>query len=292
MRVVISIVNYNTEELTKQCLESIFSTKNKNDYEVWVVDNASTDGSVNMIKEFKRVRLIENNANLGFGAAHNIVLKKADAPYLLILNSDCQVGEDVLDNMVTFMEKNPEAAITSCKILGFDGKLQPSAGDLPLGLALFSWLFNLEVLGINKSFHRNEPEYYKGVHEVGWVSGNFMLIRSSVIKKIGCFNERFFMYFEDTEYCYRAKKAGYQIMINPEVSIKHLSGGSLDDPKLRQWGGEYKGLVLFYNQYNGVLAGLFIKILVYISVFLRIIIYGLNGKLNYSNTYAKIIFSI
>lgn len=294
MIVALSIVEYNTKDLLRDCLKTIFSQKWQNQVEIWVTDNASKDDSILMVKkEFPEVKLIESKKNLGFGAGHNLVFKKANADYFLILNSDTKMGAGVIDEMVAFLEKNPDCAIASCKILGFDGHLQPNGGDLPFGLALFSWLFNLELFGFKKaSFHRNDKSYYQNAHKVGWVSGNFMMIKKEVLKKIGFFNEDYFMYFEDVEFCYRAKKAGFEVWVNPNVNILHLSGGSQDDPKLRQWSGEFRGLILFYTKQFGVVTGLLIRLLVYISIVLRGIAFALIGKLSYTKTYAKVITTI
>lgn len=293
MKIVVSIVSFNSKDLLRNCLMSIMKRNWKSEVNIYVVDNASPDGSAVMIKkDFPEVNLIENKKNVGFGAAHNQILKKVDADYYLILNPDTSFEGNLIDEMVDFMEDQSQCGISSCKVLGFDNKLQPSAGDLPLGVSLLSWLFNLEALGVKKSFHRNEQEYYKDVHEVGWVSGNFMIIKKEVFEKIGLFDEDYFMYFEDTEICYRAKKAGFIIMINPNVYIKHLSGGSLDDPHFRQWSGEYKGLVLFYGKQFGFLGSLTIKLLVYLSIILRILAFTLNGKFQNSLTYGKIIAKI
>lgn len=290
MKAIISVVNYNTKDLTLNCLETIYNKNWVNSLEVWVVDNASSDDSGTYIKKkFPEVHLIENKKNLGFGKAHNQVFKKAFGDYFFVVNSDCEIEEKVFDEMIQFMSKHSECGLSSCKILGFDGNLQPNGGDLPLGRALFSWLFNLEFLGRMSSFHRNEPEYYEKAHEVGWVSGNFMVIKKEVLKKIKGFNEDYFMYFEDVEFCFRAKKAGFKVMIYPSVSLKHLSGGSLDDPKFRQWSGEYKGLVIFYKQHFGSLPALFIRILVYLSTILRIIAFFLTGNFRFSYIYGKVI---
>ncbi len=293
MKVIISIVNFNTVKLTKNCLKSIFSGKNKNDLEVWVVDNASSDDSVEKFKKnFPNVKLVVNSSNVGFGAGHNIVFKKTSANYFLVLNSDCEVSEGAIDGMVSFMELHQDFGIASPKVTGFDGKLQPNAGDLPGAGALLGWLFNLESLGFQRSLHRNENAYYEEVKEVGWVSGNFMMIREEVFKKIGYFDEDYFMYFEDTDLCSRAKKAGFKIMLNPKVSIKHLSGGSLDEPSLRQWSGEYKGLYLYYHKHYGAVVALFVRLLMYLSIVLRIIAFGLTGKVKISQTYGKVIFKV
>lgn len=290
MKVAISVASYNTKDLTSDCLKSILQKKWLSEVEVWVVDNASTDGSADYIKKnFPTVHLIENSENMGFAKAHNQIFKKMRASYYLVLNSDTLMEKGVIDRMITFMEQDQKIGVASCKIVGFDDKLQPNGGDLPLGLVIFNWLFNLESFGFKDNFHRNEVSYYQAPHPVGWVSGNFMMIKRKVLDKIGGFNEKFFMYFEDAEFCFRACKSGFKVMINPDVSIKHLSGGSLDDPHLRQWAGEYQGLVIFYSLHFGFLASLLVKLLIYISTILRILAFVVVGKIRYSLTYAKVI---
>src|SRR3989344_5860204 len=285
----ISIINYKTKDLATKCLESILNKKWKVDFKIWLIDNNSKDGSVeNFKKNYPNVNLIESNKNLGFAGGHNLVLKKTKSRYVLILNSDTEILDQTLDKMVSFMESHPEVGIASCKVLGFDGKLQPNGGDLPLGAALISWLFNFEMI-FKSSFHRNDPEYYEVVKEVGWVSGNFMLVKSEVFSKVGYLNEEYFMYFEDSEFCYKTKLAGYKIMINPKVSIKHLSGGSLDDPLYRQWLGEFRGLLIFYKQF-GPFYTLSLRIWIYIAILARILTLALMGKLRYAKTYAKVFF--
>ena len=294
MKIALSIVEFNTQDLLKNCLESIFTKKWRNDFQVFVVDNASKDNSVEMVKEkFSKVTVIANEENLGFGKAHNLIFKKIKADYFIILNSDTEVKDDVLDQMVDFMEDNKNCGISSCRVLDFNGKLQPNGGDLPFGRALINWLFNLETIGVRyPSLHRNDEEYYREIHPVGWVSGNFMIIRRESLEKVGGFDERYFMYFEDIDLCYRVRKSGFTIMLNPSVSIKHLSGGSLDNPRLRQWSGEFKGLIKFYESQMGKFAGLAVRLGVYIAILLRIIAFAFKGNLSYSYNYAKVIASI
>jgi GT2 family glycosyltransferase len=294
MKVAISIVNYNTAKLTSDCIKSILSRKWKVDLDIFVIDNASSDGSLEILKkEFPKLHFIDSKKNNGFGAGHNLALKETKCDFNIILNSDALVESDVIDSMVDFMVENSECGIASCRVIGFDGKLQPNAGDLPFGLSLINWLFNLEALGIKRpAFHITDESYYKDKKEVGWLSGNFMIIRREVIEKVGFFNESYFMYFEDVEFCYRISKAGFKVMFNPSTSIKHLSGGSLDNPRFRQWTGEYKGLVHFYKDQFGLFAGIIVKSLVYITSVLRLIAFFITGKLDFSKTYAKVIANI
>lgn len=291
---VISIINYKTKDLTADCIRSILDKKWNTKFEMVVVDNSSGDGSLEYLKkEFPKVNFIASDKNLGFAGGHNLALKKFSAKYYLLLNSDTLVLDGALDKMVEFLDVNPEIGIAGCKVLGFDGSLQPSGGDLPIGSALINWLFNLEIIGLNKpSFHRVDKDYFEKVHEVGWISGNFMMIKKTLVDKIGLLNDKYFMYFEDVEYCFRAQKAGFKIMINPVVSIKHLSGGSLDNPRFRQWVGEYQGLMKFYKQNFGSAMAFLVKLMIYKVTILRIIAFALIGKFDFSKTYAKVIVSI
>ncbi len=293
-KVLISVINYRTQELTERCLESIQNKKWKNDFEIKVVDNNSGDGSLEYLKKkFSKIDFIKSPKNLGFAGGHNLVLKDVKADYVLILNSDTEVLANTLDKMVEFMEGNVQIGIASCKVLGFDGKLQPNGGDLPIGRALINWLFNLESFGFKEpSFHREDIDYYEKPREVGWVSGNFMMLRKEVLEKVGGMNDEYFMYFEDVEYCYKTKKAGFEIWINPEVQIKHLSGGSLDNPRFRQWLGEYKGLIYFYFKEFGELPGYLVKSAVLITTLLRILAFSLIGKMEFAKTYADVIRSL
>lgn len=290
----ISIINYKTKELTAQCLKSIFEQRSKINYRVYLVDNNSQDGSVEMLKrKFPQVSFHQNSENLGFAGGHNSILPEIDAEFILILNSDTKIKKGVLDKMVEFMHHRPEIGISSCKILDFDGRLQPNAGNLPFGLSLITWLFNLEPFGLKRhSFHIEDPKFYEKVRKVSWVSGSFMLIRREVFRKIGYFDKNYFMYFEDVDLCDRAVNAGFGIAINPKVSVDHLSGGSADNPKLRQWLGESKGLITFYRlRFNKIVLFL-IKLLIYKATFLRIIAFALVGKFNYAKTYAKVFISL
>lgn len=291
MTITISVVSFNSSKLIRDCLSSLLKFKYQNKVQIVVVDNASSDDSAEVIKrQFPQVKLIQSKKNLGFAGGHNLVLKNLKSDFCLILNPDTKVSENVIDPMVKFMGQYPQCGVASCKVLNFNGSLQPNGGDLPNLVSIFSWLFNLDILNLS-SLHRNEESYYQRFHPVGWVSGNFMMIRKEVISKIGPLNEEYFMYFEDIDYCFKATNAGFKVMINPEISIKHLSGGSLDQPKLRQWTGEFKGLIHFYQKQNFLL-GLTVKLLVYLATVLRMVLFFITGKFKISLTYAKVIISL
>lgn len=289
--IAVSIVSYNTSALLKKTLENLYSQKKVENPEVWIVDNNSSDDSVEMIKKhFPKVKLIESKENLGFAKGQNLALKKIKAPLVLILNPDTDFPSDALSKVVEFMNQNPEIGIASCKIVDSKGHIGSNGGDLPFGIALLSWLFNFDAKGI-PSFHRSDKEFYNSKN-VGWVGGTFMIVRSEVFEKSGYFNEDYFMYFEDVEFCWKAGKKAFKIGFNPDLTITHLSGASSKNPKLTQWKGEMKGLINFSYKQFGFLYGLSVSILVRLALLLRVIAFTVLGKLDYSGNYLKILTSL
>jgi GT2 family glycosyltransferase len=292
----IIIVNYNTKDLLRKCLHSILTKKWRNSIEIWVVDNASGDGSVNMVeKEFPKIKLIKSDKNLGFSGGNNLGLKKAQARYYLLLNSDTEVTSGSLDALLDSMEKNT-FEVASCKLVNPDGSLQPNAGNLPFGISLFTWLFGLDDIPLIRnylpSFHQTKTSYYKNEREVGWVSGSVIAFRNEVLDKAGLWDDHIFMYGEEVDYCIRAKKAGFKIGWTDKAVIMHLGGGSSNDPHFRQWAGEFKGLLYLYNKYYGNFASMILKSLIYTAIVFRIFAFFVLGKSDYVKTYRKVLSEI
>lgn len=292
-QVAVSIVSFNAKDYLKKCLEDLIRQKTSAGIEIWVLDNNSQDGCAEMVsKKFPKVKLIKSEKNLGFAAGQTQILKKAQADYFLIVNPDTRIPEDTVEKMIEFFKAYPECGVLSAKLVGFDGKIQSNGGDLPFGLSLLSWLFNLENLGIKANFHRSDKEFYNSKSNVGWVGGTFMMIKKEVFDKTGFFNPDYFMYVEDVDLCYRAGLLGYKIMINPDVSIRHKSGASSGNPRFYQWKSEFQNLILFYKKNIGNISALILKVLIILSVFFRMIAFLLLGKGGESRTYAKILKSI
>lgn len=289
----IIILNYNTKDLLRKCLKSIQTKKWKHSQETWVVDNASTDGSSEMIrKDFPDVKLIKSDRNRGFAGGNNLALQIADAKYYLLLNSDTEVSEGSLDALTESMARNG-FDIASCKLVSPDGSFQPNAGDLPFGFPLLVWLFGIDDLPFLKnilpSFHRTGLTYYKNEKKVGWVSGSLFMFRSAVIRSIGLLDTNIFMYCEDVDYCIRAQKAGYTVGWTDKAQIMHIGGASSDNPKLRQWLGEFKELLYLQRKHKGSFAAKVIKILIYFSILLRMVGFFVLGKPSYTKTYRKVL---
>lgn len=298
MKVDIVIVEYNTAPLLKECLDSITSQRWQNDYQIWVVDNASSDESVKVVKEnFPEVKLISNSNNLGFAKANNQVLTKSQSKYCLLLNSDTIVGEGSLDKLVEMME-DKTLGIGSCKLVNKDGSFQPNAGNLPQLLPVLTWLSGLDDLFnrlgvILPSFHQTNKNYYSTQKQIGWCSGAVMMVNTAMAQKIGGLDENIFMYGEDVEFCLRAHRQGYKIGWTDQAQIVHLGGASSkDNPQFKQWTGEFKGLLYISNKYDSFFSQVFLRLFIYIFSFIRMIAYLAIGKVRASKTYGQVILAI
>lgn len=290
----IIIVNYNTKNLLLECLTSVFAQQVVFDLKVVVVDNASVDDSVGAVKRnFPQVELITSPTNLGFASGNNLALEKVKAEYYLLLNSDTTLLPDCLNRLISVAKTN-QYGLLSCKLLNADKSLQPNAGFLPTPASLLLWLSGfddfLAIFGIpTMSYHRQDQEYFKGTHEVGWIAGTALLISREVLSKIGLLDGCIFMYAEDVEYCWRASSAGFKVGLTDHAEIIHLGGGSSSSPKFNQWRGEFRGLLYIYAKFYGKIASGILKLGMYIFIFLRMIIFLCTGRFKTSLTYAQVI---
>ncbi len=222
-KLTISIVNFNSGDHLLKCLESLDNAKKELDFDVYVVDNASTDGSLeDAQKKYPEFNFIKNTKNLGFGSAHNLVLKKAKTPYLLTLNPDTSIKEGTLSYMVDFMDNNLDVGAATCRIEKEDGTLDlASHRGFPTLKSSFYYFF----LKNNKYYHMTDKNM-KEIHGVDSIVGAFMMLRRSVLEKVGYFDEDYFLYGEDIDLCFRIKEEGYKVMYTPEVKIIHIKGAS------------------------------------------------------------------
>lgn len=238
----IIIVNYNVKEFLKNLLDSINKASQNLSLEIIVVDNASDDGSIEMIKEkFPNVILIENKSNLGFGKANNQGLKIANGNFFLLINPDTLVAEDTFIKMIDFFNSHPKAGMAGCKILNPDGTLQLACRrSFPGPWTAFTKVTGLSsIFPKSKLFARYNLTYLdeNQTYEVDAISGSFMMLRKEVYQKVGGFDEQFFMYGEDLDLCYRIQKAGYKIYYVHTTQIIHYKGestkrSSLDETKI------------------------------------------------------------
>ncbi len=296
VNLAIIIVTFNTQELTKKCLQSIFQKKSKINFEVLLIDNSSSDQTLDMVKQdFPQVRLIKSPKNLGFAGGNNLALKKIKAPFVLLLNSDTEVEPNSIEELFEF-SKQSNFDIVSCKLVDKNGQFQPNAGELPTFWPTFFWISGLDdILGkfmTVLSYQERDSKYYVNNREVGWVSGSVMLIKQSVFEKIGLLDENIFMYGEDVDFCLRAKKARFNIGWTDKSTIYHLGGGSSRDHKYKQWSGEFKGLLYLYGKHFGNFQKIILKSLIYFFVLARILVFGILGRFGNVKAYAKVFITI
>ena len=222
--VSVIVVNHNTCDLLRECLRSVRAEAAGLPTQVIVVDNASSDGSVAVVRaEFPEVRLIESPSNLGFSKANNAGLRASSSPYALLLNSDARLLPGALRAMASFMETHPDVGIVGPRLLNADGSLQLSCGIPPTP---WTEVCNKLLLHIPFPFFKMGDWAHDRVREVGWVTGACLLARRAMLDRIGLLDEGMFMYYEDLDLCLRARRAGWKVCYLPDAQAVHLGGAT------------------------------------------------------------------
>lgn len=227
----IIIVSFNTCDLLIDCIKSIIKTVKKVKYEIIVVDNASTDNTINKIQnDSSKFKMIRNSNNLGFSKANNIGIKKSSGKYLLFLNPDTLIYENTIDGMVEFMDKNKDAGASTCYVKLPDGKLDDAAHrGFPTpwnALTHFSYLFKLFPRSKLLNGYNLGHSDINMIHEIDSCAGAFMIVRRSAGEGVGWWDEDFFWYGEDLDFCFRLKEKGWKIFFVPGFEIYHYKGVS------------------------------------------------------------------
>ncbi len=253
--VSIIIVNWNTRDLLRDCLGSIYRHAGGETFEIIVVDNDSQDGSAAMVAaEFPEVRLIRNGANVGFAVANNQGIAIARGRYVLLLNSDTVVLEGTIVQSLAFAEGNPRAAVVGCRTVFPDGMLQVNCYQFPSLLNLLLSLSHLaNVFPRSRVFGRRRLTWwdYDTPRSVDAVAGCFMLVRSQAIRQIGPLAEDYFMYSEDTDWCWRFARAGWDVLYTPKAQLIHVRAASSSKCEAAMRLQERRSLLLFLEKKSG-----------------------------------------
>lgn len=271
--VSIIIVNWNTRDILKDCLNSVYEQTVKGKVEVIVIDNHSTDGSVEMIKKnFPQVTLIENSTNRGFAAANNQGMAIAKGRYVLLLNSDTIVLDNAIAKIVSFADAHVDAAVVGCRVLNPDGTIQPTCFMFPSVLNLIlsaSYLYKL--FPRSRFFGRERMSWWMrdDIREVDVVTGCFMFVRREVIEQVGMMDELFFMYGEETDLCYRFKQAGWKVMFASVGRIIHLGGQSTRQVRGDMLVQQRISILQFIRKHHSCLKYRLARFLVIISLIMR-----------------------
>jgi GT2 family glycosyltransferase len=219
----IIVVSYNTKILLLECLSSIFTTIKEVSFEVWVVDNNSTDGTSEAIRErYPAVKIIENRENLGFAAANNQAFRSMSGRYALLLNSDTVLTEGAVRALYDFMESHPKAGMGCGQLLNQDGSKQNSIANFPAPLTLLCNETLLRVLWPAR-FPSKRGRYHFPI-EVESCIGACVIVRKKAMDEVGLFDERYFFFFEETDWAYRMKLSGWGIYFVPSAEIFHAQG--------------------------------------------------------------------
>ena len=266
------IINWNTRDLLVDCLNSIEKQVKGYSFETFVVDNNSSDGSADRVKELfhNRVNLIRNSENMGFARANNQAIKSAKGRYAILLNSDTVLNEKTVSGLVTFLDSRKDAAMAGPRMIDGNGKLQNSYDNFP---ALITELLNKSILRIlfpgkfaGKSLKTDLP------FEVDSLIGACIAIRSEAIKEVGMFDEDYFFFLEETDWCFRMRKAGWKIFHQPEIDIIHLQGQSKKMRPALSWIEYYRSLYQYFKKNRSRASYLCLRIFRFIKLVISLVL--------------------
>jgi len=266
----IIIVTWNTREMTRVCLQSIQRVDPDQAWDIVVVDNASRDGTAEMVRvEFPRVRLIVNRENLGFGRANNLALRRVDTDYALLLNSDAELTANAVNECLRFMEVHPDVAVAGGQLIYPDGRLQNSIAPFP---SLLTELTNKSLLQM--LFPRKFPGKrlrIEGPLEVDSVIGAAMILRVAAVSSVGFFDEDYFFFLEETDLCFRLRQNGWKVFFLPHARFIHHQGRSVAQAKARARVEYQRSLILFFEKNYGPARAKVVKVHGYLKAWINLL---------------------
>lgn len=278
----IIIISYNTKEITKNCLDSVFASLAEAPFtfEVIVLDNASKDGSAQMLEKDKRIRAVISKDNTGFARGNNIAVKQAKGSHLLLLNSDTIVLDNAIGKLWDFYAKNPQAHFLGAKLLNRDMTPQASAAPFYTPPVVFAALF---LKGDYWGLTRSSPDKTR---RVDWVSGACILAKKEYYDSIGGFDEGIFMYMDEVDLLYRAREKGHLTYFYPEARIIHL-GSASSKGKTYPILQVYRGFLYFYRKHYTGLELTTLRIMLQLKALVSIIIGYATNNSYLKNTYEE-----
>ncbi len=265
------IVNWNTCDILIDCLDSIYKTVTDIDREIYVVDNNSTDGSQAAVKKrFPDVKLIENKTNTGFAHANNQALGIMKGRFAVLLNSDAVLKENAIKKLLAFMDNSPGVGIAGVQLLNDDGSRQNSIDNFP---STETEIFNKSILrlffpGKYPSKNRN----YQDPIEVDSVIGACMIVRKEAMDEVGVFDEDYFIFLEETDWCFRMYRKGWKVYHVPDAEVFHLSGHSKKKTPWKSQIEYYKSLYKFFRKNSSPLSYFSLRILKPCKIFVNLIL--------------------
>ena len=274
MDLSIVIVNYQTFELTKNTINSIFEYEYPFSYEIFVVDNASSDDSLAKLQDYfkERVKFIASAENNGFAAGNNQALRVAAGKYVLLLNSDTIVWENTLEDIYDYMESHIDVGACGCRVLLENGELDKACKrSFPNVKNSFFRLFHIPTNSKDNDYNLDDlPD--DEIYEIDCLTGAFMFMRAEALKKVGFLDETFFMYGEDIDLCYRIKHGGWKIIYYGKSKITHLKGASSKKQKSKLIYEFYRAMYVYYKKHHADDNSFIVNIVVYVGIALLCIL--------------------
>lgn len=288
MILTIIIINYNSKEVLNKCLISLYESSLNTDFEVFIIDNASSESIGDLVPLFPQVNFLYNEKNIGFAAANNIGIRKANGKCILLLNPDTVINENSLQPMINYLDTNDDVGIVGCKIFNADGEIERSTHSFPTLVKefvhanefikkIFSYnSFLSKFLGKVLKIKSFESYWdHDNIKEVDHVTAACMMIKKEAIDNVGLLDEAFFLYNEEVEWSFRFKKAGYKSVFLPESSIIHLFGYSTKQRVQKQAVNNllverYRGMFYFFQKHYGFIKLLLLRITVFQGFSLRL----------------------
>ena len=278
--VTVIIVSYNVIEFLQKCLESLIKNSTKYKYEIFVVDNNSTDGSADKIKSnFPQVHWIQNYQNEGFAAANNQAIRQSSGRYIWMLNPDTILVDDALSPLVNLLDEKTQAAVCGSRLLNHDYSLQFSCYPFPTLGREFWRLFHLDSIKKIAEYPMHQWDLNKPI-EVDNIQGASLLLRRSYLEKIGLLDDSFFMYTEEVDLNFRFKKAGWKIYWEPRSKIIHYGGQSTKLNQTAMFLQLYKTKIQFFRKHYSGITTWFYKLVLAIAAILRIVVSPILMLLN------------
>ncbi|MCP5097943.1 MAG: glycosyltransferase family 2 protein [Chloroflexi bacterium] len=275
----IVVVSWNVRGLLYACLQSIERNQAGLDLEVILVDSASSDGTVEMVKEsFPWVKLIACNENVGFPRGNNMGIERANGRYILLLNPDTEIVGDALQTMLQYMESYQDVGVVGAQLLNTDGSVQSSRRRFPTLMTGFfesTWLQGAAPSLLRHYYMLDVPDNEQA--EADWIMGACMFMRQEVVRQIGGMDEAYFMYSEELDLCHRIKANGWRVIYLPQAKIKHHYGKSSEQAVTSRHINFNRAKLRYFRKYHGRIAALVLRLFLLLNYVSQIVIEGSKG---------------
>jgi N-acetylglucosaminyl-diphospho-decaprenol L-rhamnosyltransferase len=272
-------VNWNNSQLLQKSIDSIQETLVDIRYDLWVVDNASTDDSVSMLRtKFPQVNIIENQENLGFAAANNQAMVTSQSKYFLLINTDAFATKGAINHLYQLAKVTPRAGIIGAHLLNPDGSFQASYANFPNLAQEFLILSGLGRVMGGPWYPNHTPVQGEKAKKVDYVQGACLFVRHQAFEQAGGMDESYFMYSEEVDWCYSIQKAGWEVWYQPAAEIIHVGGASSRNRVVQRETDLYKSRVLFFRKHYGSFATSLLKLMIVGLTTIKFVFYGLVRK--------------